>query len=190
MEEPLSKYKAKIKEEGQRLKKLKEEIKNYRLEIKNYEYEIKRIVNDTEKLKKEWFKRLDEQGGFTNELLKQAEQQDNLEENQLAENNKVIREIEEGNCFGELALLVNEPRSATIEASTKCTLYILTKRDFDETIDKNMLEYLQKKISLQDNFNMTLNDLFFVKNLGKGKFGNVALVHDKKNYYAIKAVSR
>ena len=43
MEEPLSKYKAKIKEEGQRLKKLKEEIKNYRLEIKNYEYEIKRI---------------------------------------------------------------------------------------------------------------------------------------------------
>ena len=56
------------------------------MEIKNYEYEIKRIVNDTEKLKKEWFKRLDEQGGFTNELLKQAEQQDNLEENQLAEN--------------------------------------------------------------------------------------------------------
>jgi hypothetical protein len=90
MEEPLSKYKAKIKEEGQRLKKLKEEIKNYRLEIKNYEYEIKRIVNDTEKLKKEWFKRLDEQGGFTNELLKQAEQQDNLEENQLAENENGI----------------------------------------------------------------------------------------------------
>ena len=86
MEEPLTKYKAKIKEEGQRLKKLKEEIKNYRLEIKNYEYEIKRIVNDTEKLKREWFKRLDEQGGFTNELLKQAEQQDNLEENQLEEN--------------------------------------------------------------------------------------------------------
>ena len=108
----------------------------------------------------------------------------------VLKNNKVIREIEEGNCFGELALLVNEPRSATIEASQKCTLYVLTKKDFDETIDKNMLEYLQKKIALQDNFNMTLNDLFFVKNLGRGKFGNVALVHDKKNYYAIKAVSR
>ena len=86
MEEPLSKYKAKIKEEGQRLKKLKEEIKNYRLEIKNYEYEIKRIVGDTEKLKKAWFKRLDEQGGFTNELLREAENQDNLEENQQMEN--------------------------------------------------------------------------------------------------------
>jgi len=94
MEEPLSKYKAKIKEEGQRLKKLKEEIKNYRLEIKNYEYEIKRIVGDTEKLKKAWFKRLDEQGGFTNELLREAENQDNLEENQQMEN-------EEGNGVNE-----------------------------------------------------------------------------------------
>jgi len=89
MEEPLSKYKSKIKEEGQRLKKLKEEIKNYRLEIKNYEYEIKRIGADTEKLKKAWFKRLDEQGGFTNELLREAENQDNLEENQQAENEAV-----------------------------------------------------------------------------------------------------
>ena len=103
---------------------------------------------------------------------------------------KVIREIEEGNCFGEMALLIHEPRSATIEASTKCTVYVLTKKDFDETIDKNMLDYLQKKIALQDNFNMTLDCLYFVKNLGRGKFGNVALVHDKKNYYAIKAVSR
>ena len=87
MEEPLSKYKAKIKEEGQRLMKLKEEIKNY-------EYEIKRIVGDTEKLKKAWFKRLDEQGGFTNELLREAENQDNLEENQQMEN-------EDGNGNGE-----------------------------------------------------------------------------------------
>jgi len=82
MDEPLSKYKAKIKEEGQRLKKLKEEIKNYRLEIKNYEYEIKRIVGNTEKLKKAWFKRLDEQGGFSDELFREAEKQDKLEENQ------------------------------------------------------------------------------------------------------------
>jgi hypothetical protein len=82
MDEPLSKYKAKIKEEGQRLKKLKEEIKNYRLEIKNYEYEIKRIVGNTEKLKKAWFKRLDEQGGFSEELFREAEKQDKLEENQ------------------------------------------------------------------------------------------------------------
>ena len=98
--------------------------------------------------------------------------------------------MEEGSCFGELSLLINEPRSATVEAITECSIYILTKQVFNENIDKNMLEYFHKKIALEDNFKLTLNDLFFCKNLGKGKFGNVSLVHDQKNYYAIKAVSR
>ena len=108
----------------------------------------------------------------------------------VIKNEKIIREMENGSCFGELALLSNEPRSATIQAETDCTLYILTKKNFDETIDKNMLEYLQKKISLQDNFNMSLNDFIYCKKLGQGKFGSVALVHNNKNFYAIKAVSR
>jgi cGMP-dependent protein kinase len=53
-----------------------------------------------------------------------------------------------------------------------------------------MLEFLIKKISLQDNFSTTLSDLFFIRNLGQGKFGSVALVHNTKNLYAIKAVNR
>ena len=108
----------------------------------------------------------------------------------VLKNNKIIREMENGTCFGELALLSNEPRSATIQAETDCSLYILTKKNFNENIDKNMLDYLKIKISLQDNFNMTLNDFYFVKKLGQGKFGSVSLVHNNKNYYAIKAVSR
>ena len=47
----------------------------------------------------------------------------------------------------------------------------------------------QKKISLQDT-SITLSDLNYIKFLGKGKFGSVSLVHNKKNIYAIKAVSR
>ena len=31
---------------------------------------------------------------------------------------KIIREIEEGSCFGKLSLLINEPRSATVETIT------------------------------------------------------------------------
>ena len=103
---------------------------------------------------------------------------------------KFIRQLSEGGCFGELSLLINEPRSATIVASTNVTLYSLTQDNFNSCIDKNMLEYLSKKISLQDNFTITLEDIFFCKNLGRGKFGNVALVHNNKNFYAIKAVKR
>jgi hypothetical protein len=31
-----------------------------------------------------------------------------------------------------------------------------------------------------------LDNLYFIKNLGSGKFGKVLLVHNKKNVYALK----
>ena len=40
------------------------------------------------------------------------------------------------------------------------------------------------------NFKFIINCLYNVKFLGKGKFGKVNLVHNGKNVYAIKAVSR
>ncbi len=104
--------------------------------------------------------------------------------------NKYVRDLEIGNCFGETSLLINKPRTATIKAISNCTFYVLTKKVFDENMDKKMLDYLIKKISLQDNFKMTLDDLYYCKSLGHGKFGSVTLVHDKKNFYAIKAVSK
>ena len=54
MAEPLEKYKQKIKDETNRLKKLKEDIKNYRMTIRNYELEIKRIDEYVEKLQNKW----------------------------------------------------------------------------------------------------------------------------------------
>ena len=104
--------------------------------------------------------------------------------------NKFIREHGEGNCFGEVALLINEPRSATLIAETDVSIYSLTKETFNNFIDKHMFNYLAKKLSLQDSFNQPLESLFFCKSLGKGKFGTVSLVHNYKNFYAMKAVSR
>ncbi len=52
-------------------------------------------------MKKAWFKRLDEQGGFTNELLREAENQDNLEENQQMENEDENGENEKEGGVGE-----------------------------------------------------------------------------------------
>ncbi len=52
-----------------------------------------------------------------------------------------------------------------------------------------MIKYLKRIISLQDN-GIMLNDLYFMKSLGSGKFGTVSLVHNKKNLYAIKAITK
>ena len=103
---------------------------------------------------------------------------------------KRVRELEEGSCFGELALLSNEPRSATLQAKVDCTLYALEKNDFIKNIDKKLLEYLNVKMSLLDDFNMSLDDFYFCRNLGQGKFGEVSLVHNNKHFYAIKCVDK
>ncbi len=103
--------------------------------------------------------------------------------------NKTIRELEKGNYFGEISLLNKENRTASVSAVDEAICYTLTKDDFLSIIDRNIMDYIRSKIYLQDT-SILLNELFYIRFLGKGKFGNVSLVHNKKNIYAIKAVSR
>ena len=103
---------------------------------------------------------------------------------------KKIREYGEGMCFGEIALLYNEPRTATAISGGDSTIFYLTKEDFKKVLDKNMVAYLGRKMVLEDGFNTSLDNLYFVKSLGRGKFGDVSLVHNEKTFFAIKAVNR
>ena len=104
--------------------------------------------------------------------------------------NKKIREYGEGMCFGEIALLYNEPRTATAISGGDSTIFYLTKEDFKKVLDENMVAYLGRKMVLEDGFNTSLDNLYFVKSLGRGKFGDVSLVHNGKTFFAIKAVNR
>ena len=42
---------------------------------------------------------------------------------------------------------------------------------------------------LEDN-DISINDLYYISYLGRGKFGNVCLVHNKICFYAAKVISR
>jgi cGMP-dependent protein kinase len=75
-------------------------------------------------------------------------------------------------------------------AIEKVTCYVLSKKEFQVILkDNTTKEYLLKKLALQ-NTEVSLNSLHYIKFLGKGKFGTVSLVHNKKFFYAIKAISR
>ena len=104
--------------------------------------------------------------------------------------NRYVRELGEGSCFGEVALLFDKPRTATVVAAMNCKICYLTKEDFTSLVDENMLNYLADKLDLEEGYNIEINDLYYAKGLGHGKFGNVSLVHNKKHFFAIKAVSR
>ena len=102
-----------------------------------------------------------------------------------------IRDLDSGDCLGENALLTdNVLRTASAVALEKVLCYVLSKNEFQVILnDDNTREYLLRKLALQDT-EISLSDLHYIKFLGKGKFGTVSLVHNKKNIYAIKAISR
>ncbi|PKA16103.1 cyclic nucleotide-binding domain-containing protein [Leptospira haakeii] len=48
----------------------------------------------------------------------------------------VLLNLQEGQFFGELALVTEEPRSATVRASNTCEIYTLSKSDFDHSLER------------------------------------------------------
>ena len=108
-----------------------------------------------------------------------------------AKNSSVfIRELEKGNFFGERALIHhNDIRTATVIANSKVSCFVLSKQNFNLIFNDDMTrKYIEKKISIQKS-NITLKDLYYIKHIGKGRFGNVILVHNTKDIYALKIIS-
>jgi CRP-like cAMP-binding protein len=48
----------------------------------------------------------------------------------LDANGNVIRTLRDGDFFGEIALLLSRPRTATVRAKTDCDMFILEQTDF------------------------------------------------------------
>jgi CRP-like cAMP-binding protein len=67
--------------------------------------------------------------------------------------------MREGDCFGEVALLLSEPRTATVRARTPCDLFVLGRSDFSrilrdhppfaQAIEKIARERYQRPVSAQ-----------------------------------------
>ena len=109
---------------------------------------------------------------------------------QVYEKGKFIRELEKGSFFGERALIDhNDIRTATVIAkSFKVICFVLSKSNFNLIFNnENSRKYIEHKISMH-NSDMSLTQLYYIKQIGKGKYGNVFLVHNNKNTYALKVM--
>ncbi|MCQ2818481.1 MAG: cyclic nucleotide-binding serine/threonine-protein kinase [archaeon] len=110
----------------------------------------------------------------------------------FTKNEKEIREKESDNVFGTYELINNlDKMKNTAKALTDVICITLPKEKFNFIYkeEKKAKEFIDKEISLEDD-TIELKDLYFITNLGKGRFGKVTLVHNKKNVYAIKAINR
>ena len=104
--------------------------------------------------------------------------------------NKTLRVYDEGNCFGELSILNETPNINNYIATENTTCYLIKSENFFELLkDQNANDYLKTKMLLEDN-DILLNDLYYISYLGRGRFGNVCLVHNKISFYAAKVINR
>ena len=110
---------------------------------------------------------------------------------EVFQKNKYLRTLNSMEYFGERALLTNEVRSATVIAKDDVELYCLDKESFNLNLSDMMINYLNISLYLHDE-TISLNDLLFIKDIGKGNYGLVSLVMNKKTKfpYAIKAINQ
>ncbi len=109
-------------------------------------------------------------------------------------NNETIMIYCDGECFGESFLLDAEGMflkdSFIIVASDKLTTLEIPKEIFFQMLQMPKInDYIKVKMCLEDK-SISLSDLYYVTTLGKGKFGEVYMVHNGIFIYAIKVVSR
>ena len=104
---------------------------------------------------------------------------------------KILREMERETIFGELALMSEDGiRTATVTAVTNVSCYVMTKQKFQIILKEAQInEYIHYQMNIRNDL-IGLSDLYLIQDLGKGKFGVVNLVHNKKAIYAIKAINR
>jgi cGMP-dependent protein kinase len=106
-------------------------------------------------------------------------------------NDNYIRTLNKNEFFGERALFFNEPRTATAIANGKVECFVLDSEELKLILEEKLTKYLKSRYFLQDN-SIDIKDLEFVRELGKGNFGSVCLVHSRKNKfnYALKILEK
>lgn len=64
----------------------------------------------------------------------------------VLQGNKKINTLQPGTVFGELALLYNQKRMATIVAKTPCSLWVLDRKDFHHIIMKDNIQRREENV--------------------------------------------
>ncbi|KXZ43473.1 hypothetical protein GPECTOR_89g493 [Gonium pectorale] len=103
-----------------------------------------------------------------------------------------------GAYFGELALLRNEPRAATVRAATEVSLLELDRQHFHDLLGpllpamtKEAEAYLRQGTHWKPQSKaINVQDAQAVAVLGAGGFGQVLLVQYRGGYHALKAISK
>lgn len=118
---------------------------------------------------------------------------------------KEVGQLKSGTYFGEMALLDDEVRKATVIATSNCECFVLDRNTFTRILGSlqhiinretmHRLEVLKgagPADEAEPQLNLKFTDLQHIAMLGSGTFGRVTLVQDRKSkaVYALKAMMK
>ena len=101
----------------------------------------------------------------------------------------ILKILEKNQTFGDIYSQIGSyTRKANfISSSLKVECYYIEKENYDDIVDKDeiFLKPLKKMLQMKD-ITISLDNLYYLKDLGCGAYGKVYLVHDKKRFFAMK----
>lgn len=75
-------------------------------------------------------------------------------------NNNFVRTLKKGDGFGELALLYNAPRSASIRAKEKCLLWGIDRHTFRTAIEELTIQHFEENRKFIEDVHLFSKQLF------------------------------
>ena len=108
---------------------------------------------------------------------------------QMSIGDVMLKSLYHGMTFGDIRNDSDKSNNKAnyIAASGKVECYYIEKENYEDIMDKDILTPLKKFLTNNNqNSNISLELLYYIKDLGKGAYGKVFLVHDSKNFYAMK----
>ena len=113
---------------------------------------------------------------------------------QIEIGNVILKTLEPGMTFGDFNISEKITKKANFIASnSKVECYYFEKENYEDIIEKEILSPLKKFMnnnSKNNNVNtISLEQLYYIKDLGSGAYGKVYLVHDEKYFYALKTAN-
>ncbi len=105
---------------------------------------------------------------------------------EIKKGSKTLKMIEPGHSFGDIFSQIGAytRKADFVSNAIKMECYYILKDNYDEIVG---FDSLLNPINLHmKDITITLDNLYYIRDLGSGAYGKVYLVHDKKRFYAMK----
>ena len=105
--------------------------------------------------------------------------------------NKNIKKLTKNQFFGDIISQKGSySRKANFISLTKVICLIIEKETYEKILEEDELFQSIKKMLFLKDLTISLDSLFFVRDIGSGSYGKVYLVCDDKKYYAMKIAEK